>query len=105
MKQLDDYLNAKQQVYNYFGFVESRVICPIDDCRKYFWKLDGSTIKFADSEQELDSESGNYFEVYVYEQHSYKKHVYESPEYTMIFVDTQTNGQKYFAIWENAKKR
>lgn len=104
MKALDKYNEALNEVYNYFGFTPDWVVYPIDDRREYLWQIiDNEVVKFGESLEVMNSD-GNYYEQDIYRQRFYKKHIYEGPEYTMIFVDTRTDGMKYFAIYDNKKR-
>ncbi len=71
MELLDKYNALREEVFAYFGYVEDWAVIPLDDAREYFWKLDGEgpgTVKFADTEEELESESGQYYENVIYTQ-------------------------------------
>ena len=106
MKLLENYNKALQEIYDHVEFVEDWVMYPIDDCTEYFWDCDETTIYFADSIEEFEDEDedGNYYESQIYKQRFYKKWVYEGVDFTMIFNDTQTDGMKYFSIFDNTKR-
>lgn len=104
MKLLENYEKALQEIYDHVGFVEDYIIYPINDNTEYFWDCDGETIFFADTEKEFEDEDGNYYESEVYTQRFYKKWIYEGKDFTMIFEDTHTDGMKYFAVFDNAKR-
>ena len=109
MKILDDYFNLQKQVHDYFGYVEDWVVIPIDDCREMYWCVDGegsgSSVHFAKTEEELEEQTGEYYQNYIYTQRFLPKWVYRGPEYTMICVDTQTDGNKFLSVFDNAKER
>lgn len=106
MKILDDYLKLQEEIYKYFGYEEGWVVIPIDDGREYYWSyVEGSGIvKFADTLEELKSENGNYYENEIYTQRFLKKWVYKSKDFTMICVDTNTDGNKFLQIFDNSKE-
>jgi hypothetical protein len=66
---------------------------------------DGSTVCFADTEDELRTQDGKYYENVVYTQRFLRKWVYESDDYTMIVVDTMTDGNKFLKVFDNEKRR
>lgn len=108
MKLLDDYESSKKALFDFFGYVEDWVAIPIDDARKYFWRLEGEgpgEVQFADTEQELAEESGNYYVNEIYTQRFLPKWVYRAEGYTMVCVDTHTDGNKFLQIFDNAKER
>lgn len=106
MKLLDDYFNLRNQVFDYFGYVEDWKVIPLDDSRGYYWRLsDEDTVEFADTEEELESQSGNYYENEIFPYCHLPKHVYRGEEYTMVVVDTRTDGNKFLQILSNCKER
>lgn len=101
MQLLDQYLTLQKQIFEYFGYEENWRVFPIDDCRGSIWSTDGSSVvRFAD--QMEDFSSGNYYENEIYTQRHLSKWVYRGPEFTMIVVDTHTDGNKFLQIFDNA---
>jgi len=106
MKMLDDYFELQNRIFEHFGYVEDWRVLPLDDARNYYWKLDGEdNVCFADSEEELSSESGNYYENEIYHQRHLPKWVYRADDYTMIVVDTHTDGNQLLQVFNNANER
>ena len=108
MQLLSQYNDLRNQVFAYFGYVENWRVLPLDDCREYFWKLEGEgpgTVKFADTEQELADESGQYYKNEIYTQRHLKQWVYRGAEFTMVVVDTHTDGNQFLQIFNNANHR
>ena len=103
MKLLDDYIKLQDQIYKYFGYVEDWVAIPIDDAREYFWVLETNTVCFAKTELELSNKDGEYYENEIYTQRFLPKWVYPADGYTMICVDTHTDGNKFLQIFDNSK--
>ena len=98
MKLLDDYFEIQKQIYEYFHYHEDWVVIPIEDSRDYFWCLCGEgpeTVRFADTEELLDNINGNYYENEIYMQRFLDKWVYRAKDYTMICVDTHTDGNRF----------
>ena len=103
MELLDQYFEIQKQIYEHFGYKENWVVIPLDDARAYFWRCDDSKVCFADTVVEL--ESGQYYENEIYTQRLLPKWVYESRDFTMICVDTRTDGNKSLRVFDNTKRR
>jgi hypothetical protein len=107
MELLDEYTNLRNAVFSYFGYVEDWRVLPIDDARAYFWTLEGEgpgVVRFAETEEELNDGEGNY-ENEIYTQRHLEKWVYRGAEFTMIVVDTHTDGNQFLQIFDNSKYR
>lgn len=109
MLLLTEYENKRQQLFDYFGYVEDWVVIPVDNATEYYWRLDGTesdgNVCFADSEDELINEAGNYYENEIYTQRHLPKWVYRGEEFTMICVETYTDGNKFLQIFSNSLER
>ena len=109
MQLLDNYITLQKQIFEYFGYEENWCVLPIDDATDYYWRLDGEgpgTVYFADTVEDLEDkdESGNYYSNEIYTQRHLPKWVYRGKDYTMIVVDTQTDGNKLLSIFDNSKE-
>lgn len=113
MQLLTDYFSSIKKVHDYFGYVEDWVTIPLDDATEYVWELsqneNGSGyVRFALHKCELPSddneEGGEYYENEIYTQRFLPKWVYRGEEYTMVCVDTRTDGNKYLRIFDNSKE-
>lgn len=105
MKLLKDYFDAKKQVHDYFGYVEDWVAIPLDDATDCVWYLDGEgpgEVRYAENIE--DFATGEYYANSIYTQRFLPKWVYRGEEYTMICVDTQTDGNKFLQIFDNSKE-
>ena len=105
MKLLDDFFEIRKKIHDHFGYVEDWRVIPLDDAREYFWYEDGTEVHFADSEEELSSQDGNYYVNEIYTQRHLPKWVYRATDYTMICVDTNVDLNKFLQIFDNAKER
>lgn len=101
-KILEEYNETKKQIYNYFGYVEDWVVIPIEDRTNYLWDFGEDDVVFAKNKN--DFETGNYYQDEIYKQRFLNKWVYEKDGYTMICVDTHTDGNKFLAIYDNSKR-
>lgn len=105
MKLLDDYSKTQESIYNYFGFKEGCKVYPIEDNRKYFWTIDSINVTSYDSIEAYKTGDGmqTYSDKILYLS-GYPKAVYEGKEYTLIMIDTHTDGNKFLAIFDNSKQ-
>ncbi len=106
MNLLKNYQNALQAIYDHVGFVEDWVIYPIDDCTEKYWAIneEDKEVHFADSIKEFREETGNFYVEELYTQRFYKKHIYSGELFTLVFCDSQTDGMKWFRIFDNQEK-
>lgn len=107
MQLVDDYFSIQEKIFEYFGYKEDWKVIPINDARDYYWHLEGEgpgTVHFADTEEELREQEGNYYNDEIYTQRFLPKWVYRGQDYTMIAVDTQTDGNKFLSIFDNTKE-
>ncbi len=82
---------------------------PVDDATEYFWLIDGGdrdgVVRFADTEENLNNyEAGEFYENSIWTQRFLPKWVYAGKDYTMICVDTHTDGNKFLQIFDNSKR-
>lgn len=110
MKLLDDYNKLREELFAYFGYVEDWRVLPIDDRREYFWRVDqdargGGEVVYAEHESLDDDDEEDYYSDEIYTQRHLPKWVYRGEAYTMVCVDTHTDGNQFLAIFDNAKER
>jgi hypothetical protein len=105
MKLLEEYNNALEALYKHVDFTPDWVVYPIDDRTTMYWQiLNKDTVKFAETIEAFNSD-GDYYSDEIYCQRFYDQWVYRGEELTMIFVDTHTDGNKFFAIFANDKEQ
>ncbi len=127
MSLIDDFNKAKQAIYDHVGFVEDYVIYPIEDYTEMYWKItpeyaswmremhekqtgeklepsESQGVTFHETKEFVEDRDGNSYEHEIYTQRFYSKWIYRGEKYTMIFVDTHTDGNKFFAIYDNEKE-
>jgi len=107
MKLLKNYFNLQKQIYKYFNYKEDWKVIPLDDCTSYYWQLhqeeNGSGfVRFQENIPKPNEEwmYGNE----IYTQRFLPKYVYRTKDYTMISVDTRTDGNKFLSIFNNSKE-
>lgn len=107
MKILDQYLGLQEKIYKYFGYVEDWVAIPIDDRREYYWKIVGGEQHGGEVEyctEPTFTDEDHLYSDSIYTQRFLPKWVYRGEDYTMIVVDTHTDGNKFLAIFDNTKE-
>lgn len=106
---LDQEQATRQQIFDYFGYVEDWRVLPFDDCRGHFWRvtseIGSGNVEYADTEHELAAEMGNYYVNEIYTNRHLPKWVYRGKDFTMIAVDTHTDGNQFLQIFSNANER
>jgi len=107
MKKLDQYFKLQEEIYDYFGYVEDWVSIPIDDARDCYWTLHensygGGSVLFSKTKEEQCSEP--IYSNDIYTQRFLSKWVYRAKDFTMICVDTHTDGNKFLQIFDNTKE-
>ncbi len=107
MKALDDYFELQRQIFEHFGYKEDWRVLPLDDARSYYWRLEGEgpgIVMFSETVEKLNSE-GEYYENEIYTQRHLPKWVYRAADYTLVVVDTHTDGNKLLQVFDNAMER
>jgi len=106
MPILENYEETLQKLYDHVGFKPDYVVYPIDNNTDAYWYINSNNdVCYSESLKILKNvEAGKYYCGSIYTQRFYNKHVYEGKNYTMIFLDTHTDGMKYFAFFDNKKK-
>jgi hypothetical protein len=100
---LDNYFALQEQIYNYFGYKEDWVVIPIENATEYYWKVDDNKVEFAEKLEDFAEGDGYSNEIYT--QRFLPKWVYRGKDYTMIVVDTHTDGNKFLQIFDNSKEQ
>jgi hypothetical protein len=104
MDIIEEYFKLLEEVYEYFGFKEDYVIFALEDRRDYEWVLiDDDVVQYGNREDILN-DTGEYYEDEIYKQRFYNKWIYRGKDYTMIMVDTHTDGNKFLAVFDNKKE-
>ena len=100
MKAIDNYFKARQEIFDYFEYVEDWRDRPIDDCRQYFWKVDGDNLRYAIEENFDWGDSVGYD---VYSDQIIGK-IMVKDDLTMIAVDTECDGNQFLRIFDNKQR-
>lgn len=108
MELLKQYFKLQKEIYDYFGFEEGWVVIPLEDSTNYFWHLGldseggGGTVYYAEKKQNLFDGEGYSSAIFTYV--GVEKYVYRAADYTMILIDTQTDGNKFCSVFDNSKE-
>lgn len=123
MKILDDYLKLQKEIYEYFGYVEDWCVFPIDDRRDQFWTENGDEVYYSPRKDVIEElvkvdEFGysldwekipEEMQNFVYSDDIYPNRFlptaeYRGKDFSMILVNTNTDGNKFLAIYDNKKE-
>lgn len=111
MELLKRYLELQEQIYNFFGYKEDYVVIPLEDSTECYWYLDQDQdgrgyVSFSEEPLsiELISEGDEFYQDVIYTQRFLPKWVYRADNYTMICVDTRTDGNKFLRVFDNSKE-
>jgi len=118
VEQVDTYKISLDKIYDYFGYKEKCYVFPIDDCRDYYWDIEKHKVVFCKDKKNMildeqnnkwthpddcDDDFYSHEHFYVHEDEK-RKNVYEGLNFTMIVVDTRTDGNKFLCIFDNSKR-
>lgn len=105
------YFSSKRKIHEYFGYVSDWKEIPLDGMTDEYWFViegeDGSgQVVWAPEPftEELITAGAKIYSGSIYTQCFLPKYVYPGKDYTMISVDTHTDGNKLLMVFDNAKK-
>lgn len=101
--------HAENELHKYFGYVQDWKVIPLDDQRGRHWMIcgpeDDNSTKIAWSPKEFTKASiekgDKLYSGTIYTQRFLPKWVYHGKDYTMISVDTHSDGNQLLMIFEN----
>lgn len=113
---LDGYFAAQLAVHEAFGYKEDWCVFPLVDERDVWWRIVGldarsgtygaGAVQFWRDEENIGEWLDNDgYEHAILPNRFLPKSIYEGDGFTMVLVDTMTDGNRYLAIFDNAKKR
>jgi hypothetical protein len=107
MQLLDDYAKLRKQLLEYFGYEESWIVLPIEDQTDVYWSVSGDYVTYADSLSDYNNDEDNMkiYEDVILSGVTEKGAIFRGTEFTMIAADTQTDGNKFLMIFDNAKEQ
>jgi len=107
---LKKYFELQKKIFNYFGYKEDWRVIPLEDNTEDEWLLkkneDGSGKVFYHEKlnnPEIASK-GEFYSSVIYTQRFLSKWVYRAKDFTMICIDTQCDGNKFLAVFDNKKE-
>lgn len=99
MKELlQKLVETEAHIHRYFGYVEDWQVYPIQDHTDYYWYMRDGMVCYgedADTAFSLDNR---------YEDEIIDNGVYAKNDFTMINVDTHTDGNKFLFVFDNTKQ-
>lgn len=111
MELLKQYFDLQKRVYDHFGYEENWVVIPLQDQTDCYWFLiedaagRGSCV-YSDEPLTLESvrEGKRIYGGSIYTQRFLPKWVYRAADFTMVCVDTHTDGNKFLMVFDNGKE-
>jgi len=112
--KLNRYFDLRKIIHEAFGYVEDWVVIPIEDYRDQFWQVIGGDERGLGgrviySLEELTpktiKEGTKLYSAIIYAQRFLPKWIYRTEHFTMIAIDTQSDGNKFFVILDNKKEQ
>lgn len=107
--KVENYFKLQNEIYEYFGYKEDWCVIPIENRLGHHWMVCGpediGSTSIVYSEEPFTPEhitNGTHYSDTIYTQRFLPKWVYRTNDYTMICVDTHTDGNKFLAIFDNS---
>jgi len=109
MELLEEYFKLQKKIYEYFDYVEDWVVIPLDDATEMYWQIDGGegydgSVVYCEIKEAVEKRTGQEYGGPIYTQRFLPKWVYRADDYTMICIDTQTDGNKFLMVFDNKKE-
>lgn len=105
---IDTYFSTQKRIFEYFGYEEDWVKIPLSSHLADYWWYDDLTkqVWYSDNGFTVDSVMAgeDLYSGTLYTQRFLSKWIYETPDHTMICVDTHCDGNKFLMVFDNTKK-
>ena len=100
---IKEYFNLEKKIFEYFGYVEDWEVIPIGDLTDDHWMITGPKIVYGlkPFTKKLIVDGKEIYSGTIYTQRFLPKWIYQTPELTMISVDTHSDGNKILMIFDN----
>ncbi len=100
MEDIVDALNAAEKaLFDYFGIEQGWSVYPVSDDRSLFWRIFEGQVLFAPNIEGVSDVYEPYYSNWIMNNNIFRKE-----KYTAILVDTQTDGNKWYSIYDNSKE-
>lgn len=106
LDKFESFTKLREEIFEYFGYVEDWRVLPLMFDLEMYWATDGDQVVFSEEKENLTDEEliGNHYSNAVYKQRHLTKWVYRGEDYTMIVVDTNTDGNQWLQVLDNSKE-
>lgn len=102
MKELlQKLVETEAHIHQYFGYVEDWQVCPIQDHTDYYWYTRDGIVYYGGDADTTLSVAGWHNR---YGDEIIGGAVWKGEHFTMINVDTHTDGNKFLFVFDNAKQ-
>lgn len=97
MKLLKNYTKAVEELEEYFG-IDDLNYYALEIKDDYFTIFDGEEIGWAETEEDLENQDGEYYQEAI-------RKVVEKEKLTLVLVDNDMGGDNYWVIFKTKNKR
>lgn len=99
MKLLDTLVQTEKAIHQYFGYEEDWKVLPIQNYTSFYWYIEDGSVYYGDTPKEALLADACYCDSILY-----RDGIHRKDDFTMIAVDTQTDGNKFLSIFDNTKE-
>ena len=97
MQLIENYNKAVKELEEYFGINDLNYYA-LEESNEYFTIFEGEEIGWAETEEDLESESGAYYQEAI-------MRLVEKEELTLVLIKNDMGGDNYFIIFKSENKR
>lgn len=103
INSLNKYFDLEQKIYSYFGYQEDWTKIPLSDYTENYWFIIDERCYWSPDVFSFENiEIGN--SLYSGAIYKNKQSVWRVPEYSLVSVDTNTDGNKFLMVFDNIKE-
>lgn len=105
MNLMTSYNESLKAIFDHVGFTLDYRVFPIEDITEYYWKIQGEEVRYFETlEAYKEGDESKEYSGSIFGHRFYPKSVYEGKDYTLIFLDTHCDSNRFFAIFSNDRK-
>lgn len=107
MQKFDEYFALESEIYSYFNYSPNWTLLPLEDQRSLYWILKDDGVIYAKEPitATLIENDGEYYSAYPYMQMSSPQWVFRGKDFTLISMDTESDGNKVLGIFSNEREQ
>ena len=104
-EKINQYYNLQEEIFNHCGYQEDWKIYPLVDEREYLWYVSKDEKELKLAKKLEDFVTGDYYSDEILKDRFLPKSIYQGEKYTMILIDTHTDGNRYLSLLSNEKRQ